>query len=105
ARPRSPLVYQSNRAPTWSFSSAMKPSTDTTLCITTLPITSPWSPGLRGVLNLLVEDRGTGSFSSPPETSVEWAARPASLDRCPSDPAQLGSLGHVHQDEGGPSVD
>ena len=37
----SPLKYQSNSGPTSSFSSAMKPSTDTTLCMTTLPITSP----------------------------------------------------------------
>src|SRR6476659_3353601 len=33
---RSPLKYQSNSGPTSSFSSAMKPSRDTTACITTV---------------------------------------------------------------------
>src|SRR5580765_3640004 len=41
----SPLKYQSNRGPTSSWSSAMKPSTDTTACITTVLIRAlPASP-------------------------------------------------------------
>ena len=34
----SPLVNQSNSGPGWSFSSAMKPSTDTEAYMTTLPM-------------------------------------------------------------------
>src|SRR6185437_9625159 len=37
----SPLKYHSCRDPTSSFSSAMKPSTDTTLCMITVPTAAP----------------------------------------------------------------
>src|SRR5689334_1398694 len=37
----SPLKYQSKSGPTWSSSSAMKPSTETTACITTVLIAAP----------------------------------------------------------------
>src|SRR4029453_9750789 len=37
----SPLKYQSCSGPTSSFRSAMKPSTDTTLCMITVPTGSP----------------------------------------------------------------
>ena len=40
----SPLKYQSNRGPTSSFSSAMKPSTETTACITT--VNPPHQPAM-----------------------------------------------------------
>ena len=65
----SPLPYHSKSGPTWSFSSAMKPSTDTTLCITTLPITSP-------IVNLLVE---TGSGPGTHRISHRSAAIGPSL--------------------------
>jgi hypothetical protein len=37
----SPLKYHSWSGPTSSFSSAMNPSTDTTLCMITVPTASP----------------------------------------------------------------
>jgi hypothetical protein len=42
----SPFPYHSNSGRTSSFSSAMKPSTDTTSCITTSPIAPPFARDL-----------------------------------------------------------
>src|SRR5687767_3282023 len=36
----SPLLYQSNNGPTWSFGSAMKPSSDIEACVMTWPMFS-----------------------------------------------------------------
>src|SRR5689334_2033838 len=52
----SPLKYQSWSGPTSSLSSAMKPSTDTTLCMITVPTAAPWFP--RAVAHDLVVPGG-----------------------------------------------
>ena len=87
----SPLPYHSKSGPTWSSSSAMKPSTDTTLCITTLPITSP-------IVNLLVETgveprshRGQQASTFPgwpPRRSPKsWTGSPRSPNWTPTWPS------------------
>src|SRR6476659_370812 len=58
----SPLKYQSNSGPTSSPASAMKPSTDTTACITTV-LTPRSCPSLATKLDLLAQPLELGGVA------------------------------------------
>src|SRR6266568_6129112 len=77
-----PLSYQSNSGPTWSFVSAMKPSSDMEAWAITFPISAPFLI-FQGWLSWPAAGRARrGWTAAGPAPHARWRARGISLTRC-----------------------